>query len=90
MAGLGITVTVGDRSPWYHGLHHAAAADQIRVMNDPIIDMDGRIADFYAIGDGNFRLVVVDENGTRTVELDREAALRFARDLLLASFGIDP
>ena len=54
-------------------------------MTDPILDLDGRVVDFSATGDGNYRLVVVDENGTRTVELDRAAALKLALDLARAA-----
>ena len=53
-------------------------------MTDHITDEDGRTIDVSATGE-NYSIVVFDENGLRITELDRDMALRFARDLFVAA-----
>ena len=54
-----------------------------------ILDLDGRIVDVFADGE-NYFITVFDGDGSRVIELgDRDAALRFARDLFLAALDKD-
>jgi hypothetical protein len=58
-------------------------------MTDHITDEDGRVIDVYTSGE-NYRVVIFDKDEPRTIELDGDAALRFARDLFIAGLaGLD-
>lgn len=46
---------------------------------------DVRITNVSITGDGLYRIALITDRGAHTIELDRDNALKFARDLWIAS-----